>query len=142
MVTDGKFLIKPLQNFTQAIQQELRLNNEECSKLEQNSIWTQILNEIEDSSNLTVYNNNTRPNKDNNYFVNTGSIIEFSQESWNRIINWVKSIFPEKYTNTNTDEFLKQVPNVPDLSPENIEELVKYNDIKYANQKGVKIGKE
>ena len=33
------------------------------------------------------------------------------------------------------------MPNIPDLSPENIEELVKYNDIKYANQKGVKIGK-
>lgn len=156
MKTDGKFIIQQGQGITQGIQQELGLSNEECKQL--NSVWSQVLNEIEDPNNLKMTNNsNKNPNKNNNYWVKSGAVIEFSQECWKKIVNWVNTALNKNIEvednldveSTNISETPENVdvsedkPNVyPNMKKEDIAELVKYNDIKYANQKGVKIGSQ
>lgn len=156
MKTDGKFIIQQGQGITQAIQQELGLSNEESKQL--NSVWSLVIGELEDSSNLkTTNNSNKNPNKNNNYWVKSGAVIEFSQECWKKIVNWVNTALNKNIEvednldveSTNISETPENVdvsedkPNVyPNMKKEDIAELVKYNDIKYANQKGVKIGSQ
>lgn len=62
---DGRFIIDK-GGITQGIQKELGLSNQECKQL--GSVWTQIINEFDDSNNIQVTNNkNETPNKSNNY---------------------------------------------------------------------------
>ncbi len=91
---DGKFIIETGQGITQGIKKELDLSDEQCSILKKNSVWEQIINEIdkEDSVKTTRNQNNVQgPNKSNNFLVYTGDIIEFSKTCWNKIIKLINT---------------------------------------------------
>lgn len=84
---DGRFIIDK-GGITQGIQKELGLSNQECKQL--GSVWTQIINEFDDSNNIQVTNNkNETPNKSNNYQVHKDAIVQFSKDCWRRIIDLV-----------------------------------------------------
>lgn len=85
---DGKFIIQNRQGITQAIQQELSLSDLECKKL--GSLWTQIIYEFNNPDNVKVSNNKNKiPNKNNNFTVYKDAVVEFSKDSWQRIVNLV-----------------------------------------------------
>lgn len=88
MKTDGKFIIES-GGITQGIQKELGLSNEECKQLQKNSVWEQIINEVD--NNVTVENNNNeKPNKENGYKVYKNAVISFTKDAWQRIVTLVK----------------------------------------------------
>ena len=87
---DGRFIIDK-GGITQGIQKELGLSNQECKQL--GSVWTQIINEFDDSNNIQVTNNkNETPIKSNNYQVHKDAIVQFSKDCWRRIIDLVNKI--------------------------------------------------
>lgn len=84
---DGHFRIDK-GGITQGIQKELGLSSQECKQL--GSVWTQIINEFDDSNNLQIANNkNETPNKSNNYKVHKDAIVQFSKDCWKRIVDLV-----------------------------------------------------
>ena len=84
---DGHFRIDK-GGITQGIQKELGLSSQECKQL--GSVWTQIINEFDDSNNMQVSNNkNETPNKSNNYEVHKDAIVQFSKDCWKRIVDLV-----------------------------------------------------
>ncbi len=99
---DGKFIINEGQGITQGIKQELNLSDEQCLILQKNSVWVQIINEIDKEGNIIVsrnQNSTQNPAKSNNFLVYTGDIIEFSKTCWNKIIRLIN-----KTLNTNIHE--------------------------------------
>ena len=114
MKTDGKFIIES-GGITQGIQKELGLSNEECKQLQKNSVWEQIINEVD--NNTTVENNNNeKPNKENGYKVYKNAVISFTKDAWQRIVTLVntalkKNIEIEEQENDNTNETLNDILN-------------------------------
>ena len=89
MRSDGEFTIKS-GGITQNIQIELNLSDNDCKAL--GSIWQDILDELEDTSNYTVSNNNNKLiNKENDYKVFQGAVIKFSEDCWKRIVSKVST---------------------------------------------------
>ena len=110
---DGHFRIDK-GGITQGIQKELGLSNQECKQL--GSVWTQIINEFDDSNNLQVANNkNETPNKSNNYEVHKDAIVQFSKDCWNRIVDLVNKTL---HKNIQAEE-VKNVEETANTSPKN-----------------------
>ena len=120
--SDGKFVIKQGQGIAQGIQGELRLSDAECKQLE--SIWSIIIKELDNSENIKVTNNgNNKPDKSNNYLVQTGAIVEFSNECWQKITGLVSEKLGK---NINTDKQAAEVSkNIINLSEDKFSEELK-----------------
>ena len=91
---DGKFIIETGQGITQGIKKELDLSDEQCSILKKNSVWDQIIDEIDKQGSVKITRNQTNvqgPNKSNNFLVYTGDIIEFSKTCWNKILKLINT---------------------------------------------------
>ena len=122
---DGRFIIEK-GGITQGIQKELGLSNQECKQL--GSVWTQIINEFDDSNNIQVTNNkNETPNKSNNYQVHKDAIVQFSKDCWRRIIDLVNK---NLHKNLQIEE------------PENVEETQQANSSKNANNDTITTNKQ
>lgn len=122
---DGRFIIDK-GGITQGIQKELGLSNQECKQL--GSVWTQIINEFDDSNNIQVTNNkNETPNKSNNYQVHKDAIVQFSKDCWRRIIDLVNK---NLHKNLQIEE------------PENVEETQQANSSKNANNDTITTNKQ
>ena len=120
MKTDGRFIIKS-GGITQGIQKELGLTKEECKKL--GSIWTQIINEFDGKNNgqknMTVTNNRGKSvDSSTNYFVYKNAVIEFSKESWQKIVNLVNKALDKnieieyEIANLGSDNSNKKLPEI------------------------------
>lgn len=130
---DGHFRIDK-GGITQGIQKELGLSSQECKQL--GSVWTQIINEFDDSNNMQVSNNkNETPNKSNNYEAHKDAIVQFSKDCWKRIVDLVnktlhKNIQIEEAENiektANTSP--KNNNNTATTNKQNIENA--YNELK------------
>ena len=122
---DGRFIIDK-GGITQGIQKELGLSNQECKQL--GSVWTQIINEFDDSNNIQVTNNkNETPIKSNNYQVHKDAIVQFSKDCWRRIIDLVNK---NLHKNLQIEE------------PENVEETQQANSSKNANNDTITTNKQ
>lgn len=122
---DGRFIIDK-GGITQGIQKELGLSNQECKQL--GSVWTQIINEFDDSNNIQVTNNkNETPNKSNNYQVHKDAIVQFSKDCWRRIVDLVNK---NLHKNLQIEE------------PENVEETQQANSSKNANNDTITTNKQ
>lgn len=130
---DGHFRIDK-GGITQGIQKELGLSSQECKQL--GSVWTQIINEFDDSNNLQVANNkNETPNKSNNYEVHKDAIVQFSKDCWKRIVDLVnktlhKNIQAEEVENVEdtSNTSLKNNNDSATTNKQNIENA--YNELK------------
>ena len=130
---DGHFRIDK-GGITQGIQKELGLSSQECKQL--GSVWTQIINEFDDSNNLQVVNNkNETPNKSNNYKVHKDAIVQFSKDCWNKIVDLVnktlhKNIQAEEVENVEetANTSLKNSNDSATTNKQNIENA--YNELK------------
>lgn len=130
---DGHFRIDK-GGITQGIQKELGLSSQECKQL--GSVWTQIINEFDDSNNMQVSNNkNETPNKSNNYEVHKDAIVQFSKDCWKRIVDLVnktlhKNIQVEEAENLEetANTSLKSNNNTATTNKQNIENA--YNELK------------
>ena len=130
---DGHFRIDK-GGITQGIQKELGLSSQECKQL--GSVWTQIINEFDDSNNMQVSNNkNETPNKSNNYEVHKDAIVQFSKDCWKRIVDLVnktlhKNIQIEEVENLEetANTSLKNNNNTATTNKQNIENA--YNELK------------
>ena len=130
---DGHFRIDK-GGITQGIQRELGLSSQECKQLE--SVWTQIINEFDDSNNMQVSNNkNETPNKSNNYEVHKDAIVQFSKDCWKRIVDLVnktlnKNIQIEEIENLEetANTSLKNNNDTATTNKQNIENA--YNELK------------
>ncbi|MBR2430567.1 hypothetical protein IKB17_03775 [bacterium] len=96
---DGKFTIKQGQGLSQAICEELNLNNNEIKLL--NSVWTQIFEQVDlqQEENLNagkagIYTggNDLNGPSSKNYVVMLNQAIEFSQNIWSEIVNLVNGV--------------------------------------------------
>ena len=122
---DGHFRIDK-GGITQGIQKELGLSSQECKQL--GSVWTQIINEFDDSNNIQVTNNkNETPIKSNNYQVHKDAIVQFSKDCWRRIIDLVNK---NLHKNLQIEE------------PENVEETQQANSSKNANNDTITTNKQ
>mgnify|MGYP004473123749 CR=1 FL=1 len=130
---DGHFRIDK-GGITQGIQKELGLSSQECKQL--GSVWTQIINEFDDSNNMQVSNNkNETPNKSNNYKVHKDAIVQFSKDCWKRIVDLVnktlhKNIQAEEVENVEetANTSLKSNNDTSTTNKQNIENA--YNELK------------
>ena len=130
---DGHFRIDK-GGITQGIQKELGLSSQECKQL--GSVWTQIINEFDDSNNMQVSNNkNETPNKSNNYEVHKDAIVQFSKDCWKRIVDLVnktlnKNIQVEEAENIEetANTSLKSNNDTATTNKQNIENA--YNELK------------
>ena len=110
---DGHFRIDK-GGITQGIQKELGLSSQECKQL--GSVWTQIINEFDDSNNLQIANNkNETPNKSNNYEVHKDAIVQFSKDCWKRIVDLVNKTL---HKNIQIEE-VENVEETANTSPKN-----------------------
>ena len=110
---DGHFRIDK-GGITQGIQKELGLSSQECKQL--GSVWTQIINEFDDSNNMQVSNNkNETPNKSNNYEVHKDAIVQFSKDCWKRIVDLVNKTL---HKNIQIEE-AENVEETANTSPKN-----------------------
>lgn len=88
---DGKFVIQRKDGITQGIANELGLSAQECKQIS-GSIWTQVIQEFNDSNNMQVQNNNgINPNAENNFMVHENAIVTFSKECWKRIVDLINN---------------------------------------------------
>lgn len=107
---DGKFVINKDEGITQGIAKELQLSKEECKKL--GSIWNQIINEFDNPENMVISNNNNViANKSNNYLVHKGAIVEFSKNTWNKIVNIINSALNKNFKTLDNDEIQQPTTN-------------------------------
>lgn len=110
---DGHFRIDK-GGITQGIQKELGLSSQECKQL--GSVWTQIINEFDDSNNLQIANNkNETPNKSNNYEVHKDAIVQFSKDCWKRIVDLVNKTL---HKNIQIEE-VENIEETANTSPKN-----------------------
>ena len=110
---DGHFRIDK-GDITQGIQKELGLSSQECKQL--GSVWTQIINEFDDSNNLQIANNkNETPNKSNNYEVHKDAIVQFSKDCWKRIVDLVNKTL---HKNIQIEE-VENIEETANTSPKN-----------------------
>ena len=122
---DGHFRIDK-GGITQGIQKELGLSSQECKQL--GSVWTQIINEFDDSNNMQVSNNkNETPNKSNNYEVHKDAIVQFSKNCWKRIVDLVNKTL---HKNIQIEE-VENVEETANTSPKN------NNDTATANKQNI-----
>lgn len=118
---DGHFRIDK-GGITQGIQKELGLSSQECKQL--GSVWTQIINEFDDSNNMQVSNNkNETPNKNNNYEVHKDAIVQFSKDCWKRIIDLVNKTL---HKNIQIEE-TENIEETANTSPKNNNDTVTTN---------------
>lgn len=118
---DGHFRIDK-GGITQGIQKELGLSSQECKQL--GSVWTQIINEFDDSNNMQVSNNkNETPNKNNNYEVHKDAIVQFSKDCWKRIIDLVNKTL---HKNIQIEE-AENIEETANTSPKNNNDTVTTN---------------
>ena len=114
MRSDGEFTIKS-GGITQNIQIELNLSDNDCKAL--GSIWQDILDELEDTSNYTVSNNNNKLiNKENDYKVFQGAVIKFSEDCWKRIVSKVSMTLGRAF-DTIYDKPQKKEEQLPTMLP-------------------------
>ena len=110
---DGHFRIDK-GGITQGIQKELGLSSQECKQL--GSVWTQIINEFDESNNMQIANNkNETPNKSNNYEVHKDAIVQFSKDCWKRIVDLVNKTL---HKNIQIEE-AENVKETANTSPKN-----------------------
>ena len=162
--TDGKFIIEN-GGITQGIQKELNLSDEECNQLQKNSVWDEIVKEFNDFNNVTIESD--AKSSDNNSIQN--AVVQFTRESWQRIVNIVNRVLhrnieleeteeenetpnkekadiecstPQDEPAANTPQaFPDRKDKIPaDLTPNDVYLLTMYNDMDFANKKGVKLG--
>ena len=84
---DGHFIVNT--NLATSIRNELGLSEAECKQM--GSIWDQVLNEANNSSNYEVANKNQKQNQQNNLTVQVGTVIKFTKECWTRIVDMVNN---------------------------------------------------
>lgn len=88
---DGKFVIQKGNGITQGIANELGLSKQECKQIG-GSIWTQVIQEFNNSSNMQVQNNNgINPNSDNNFMVHENAVVTLSKECWTKIVTHINN---------------------------------------------------
>lgn len=115
---DGKFVIQKGNGITQGIANELGLSKQECKQIS-GSIWTQVIQEFNDSNNMQVQNNNgTQPNADNNFMVHENAVVTFSKECWNKIVSLINSALG-KNIQTDEPEDIKNSQNVSNVQTAN-----------------------
>ena len=86
---DGHFILNT--NIETSIRNELGLSAEECKQM--GSIWDDVLSEANNSSNYEVANKNQK--QQNNISAQVGTVIKFTKECWNKIIDMVNSALKE-----------------------------------------------
>ena len=89
--TDGNFQIKTGQGITQGIASELGLDENQCRQIN-NSIWNQIITEIDKEGSLVTTRNGKvveNPQSSNKFLVHPEDIIQVSKACWNKIVGWV-----------------------------------------------------
>ena len=97
--TDGKFIIEN-GGITQGIQKELNLSDEECNQLQKNSVWDEIVKEFNDFNNVTIESD--AKSSDNNSIQN--AVVQFTRESWQRIVNIVNRVLHRNIELEETEE--------------------------------------
>ena len=107
---DGHFIIKN-GGITQGIAQELGLSKDECRMIS-GSIWSQVINEFENSENMSVTNNrNTKASNSNGYLVYENAVVKFSKDCWSRIVNLINQALDKNIqvdeADTNTQQPLE-----------------------------------
>ena len=118
---DGHFRIDK-GGITQGIQKELGLSSQECKQL--GSVWTQIINEFDESNNMQVSNNkNETPNKSNNYEVHKDAIVQFSKDCWKRIVDLVNKTL---HKNIQIEE-VENLEETANTSPKNNNDTARTN---------------
>lgn len=99
---DGRFIIREGQGITQGIAEELGLTKDECKQIS-GSVWSQIIQEVDD--NVTAQNNNNAaPNKSNNYLVHKDAVIQFTKECWQKIVGLVNNALGKNIQTEETEE--------------------------------------
>lgn len=87
---DGRFVVNT--NLATSIRNELGISAEECKQM--GSVWDAVVNEANNSSNYEVANNNKNQqtnSQQNNVNVQVGSVVKFTKECWNKIVDMVNS---------------------------------------------------
>ena len=85
---DGRFVVNT--NLATSIRNELGISAEECKQM--GSVWDAVLNEANNSSNYEVANNNkNQQTGENNVNIQAGSVVKFTKECWNKIVDMVNS---------------------------------------------------
>lgn len=87
---DGRFVVNT--NLATSIRSELGISAEECKQM--GSVWDAVVNEANNSSNYEVANNNKNQqtnSQQNNVNVQVGSVVKFTKECWNKIVDMVNS---------------------------------------------------
>lgn len=82
---DGHFIVNT--NLATSLRNELGLSETECEQL--GSVWNQVLNEANNSSNYEVANKNQ--SQQNNSTVPIGGVIKFTKECWTKIVDMVNN---------------------------------------------------